>query len=393
MGDGESPSVAGFNLGDFKEESAKTPQGFGVDAYADVGVPDQYSTLLLVSDTLGGLSSVGALKSEVSQGSAAVQIYSNYFGKLPYDHVALTEQTACNYGQSWPMLVYLPICGFWDITVQHQLGLDPSNTYWKVVTPHEVAHQWWGQLVGFNSYRDQWMSEGFAHFSAAVYLRETSQNMDEYHNFWKELQKQLVEKNAEGVRAIDAGPLTMGERVSNSKAGENIYNVLIYNKGAYVLHMLEMLYWTPQNKGEPFKHSMQQFVQDYAGKAATTEDWKASMEKTMPKSLDVNGDGKLDWFFNEWVYGTELPHYTVSSTFTVDADGGTSASVKLSQSNVSEDSVMIVPLYLQMANGNTVHIAGAVLHGDATVTPTIKLGKLPSQAKAIVVMNFSRGCC
>ena len=382
----DSPiAVAGFNLGDFKTLGTKTPQGFAVDAYADVGVPDQYSTLLLVSDTLGGLSSVGALKSEVSQGSAAIQVYSNYFGKLPYDHVALTEQTACNYGQSWPMLVYLPTCGFWDQTVQHQLGLEPGNNYLKVVTPLEVAHQGWGQLVGFNSYRDQWMSEGFAHFSAGIFLLSTKPNMDEYRAFWKELQKHLLEKNAQGVRAIDAGPLTMGQRVSNSKAGENIYNVLIYNKGAYVLHMLEMAYWTPQGQEEAFKHSMQQFVQEYAGKAATTEDWKASMERTMPKTLDVRGDGKLDWFFNEWVYGTELPHYTVSSTFTVDADGGTSASVKLSQSNVSKDFVMIVPLYLQMANGNTVHIAGAVLHGDATVTPTIKLGKLPSPAKAIVV--------
>jgi aminopeptidase N len=35
------------------------------------------------------------------------------------------------------------------------------------VTPHEVAHQWWGQEVGFDSYRDQWMSEGFANFSVA----------------------------------------------------------------------------------------------------------------------------------------------------------------------------------------------------------------------------------
>ena len=118
------------------------------------------------------------LPNEVSQGIAAIQIYSDFFGKLPYDHVALTEQTACNYGQSWPMLVYLPICGFWDPTVQHQLGLEPTDSYWSEVTPHEVAHQWWGQLVGFNSYRDQWMSEGFAQFSAGIFLLNTAPNGD-----------------------------------------------------------------------------------------------------------------------------------------------------------------------------------------------------------------------
>lgn len=304
---------AGFNLGDFKTAGAKTPAGFSVGAYADVGLPQQYSELTEESDTLGDLSAVPKLPSEVSQGVAAIQIYSDFFGKLPYDHVALTEQTACDYGESWPMLVYLPICGFWDATAQHQLGLEPTDSYWRVVTPHEVAHQWWGNLIGFDSYRDHWMAEGFAQFSAGIFLLMTapSGDMGPYRAFWKEQQKSLLEKNAEGKRPIDVGTLTMGARVSNSKNGD-VYQALIYSKGAYVLHMLEMMEWTPQGQEAAFKHSMQQFVADYSGKAATTEDWKASMEKTMPKSMDLRGDGKLDWFFDEYVYGTEMPHYTVS---------------------------------------------------------------------------------
>ena len=378
--------VAGFNLGDFKTAGGKTPAGFSVDAYADVGLPEQYSPLTEMSDTLGNLSAVGALKGEASQGNAAIQIYTDFFGKLPYDHVALTEQTACDYGQSWPMLVYLPICGFWDATVQHQLGLEPTNSYWRVVTPHEVAHQWWGQLVGFNSYRDQWMSEGFAQFSAGIFLLNTAPNgdMGPYRAFWKEQQKSLLEKNAEGKRPIDVGALTEGYRVSNEKTGD-VYQALIYSKGAYVLHMLEMMEWTPQSQEAVFKRSMQQFVIDYAGKAATTEDWKASMEKTMPKSMDLRGDGKLDWFFDEYVYGTELPHYAVSSEFTVGADGVTSVHMKLAQSNVSKTFVMPVPLYLQMQNGATVRIANVVIHGSDTIDHTFQLGKLPSPAKALLV--------
>jgi hypothetical protein len=376
--------VAGFNLGDFKTAGTKTPQGFKVDAYADTGLPETY-TPLANSDTLGTLSTVTALKSEVAQGSAAIQIYSDFFGKLPYDHVALTQQTACNFGQSWPMLVFLPICAFWDATVQHQLGLlDYDRTYWTEVTPHEVSHQWWGNLVGFDSYRDQWMSEGFANFSVGVFLMGTSPKRDEYRAFWKEQQKNLLEKNKEGVRPIDAGPLTMGARVSNSKAGEDVYQMLIYSKGAYVLHMLEMLYWTPNGGESAFKRSMQQFVTEYSGKAATTEDWKASMERTMPKSLDLRGDGKLDWFFDEYVYGTELPHYTVASEFTV-ADGVTSVHMKLTQSNVSKNFVMLVPLYLQMQDGNTVRFANVAIHGSDSIERTLILGKLPSPGKAILV--------
>ena len=380
--------VAGFNIGDFKSSGTKTPQGFGVDAYADVGVPDMY-TPLAQSGTLGGLSAVGALKGEVSQGSAAIQIYSDFFGKLPYDHVALTEQTACNYGQSWPMLVYLPICGFWDTTVQHELGLlDYDASYWREVTPHEVSHQWWGQLVGFSSYRDQWMSEGFANFSVGVFLMHTSPNMNDFRDFWKEQQKNLLQKNSQGVRPIDAGALTMGYRVNNSKAGENVYNLLIYSKGAYILHMLEMQFWTPTEGEVPFKRAMQQFVADYAGKAASTEDFKASMEKSMPKSLDLQGNGKLDWFFDEYVYGTALPHYTIGSEFSVGADGVTSVHLKMAQSNVPDNFVMRLPLYLQMANGNVVRLTNVVIRGNKTVDTTVSLGKLPSPGKALL-LNYN----
>ena len=377
-------AVAGFNLGDFKTQGVKTPDGFGVDAYADVGLPDAYKSLVELAD-VGNLSAVTALKGEVSQGSAAIQLYSDYFGKLPYDHVSLTEQTACNFGQSWPMLVYLPICGFWDETVQNRLGLlDGDASYWREVTPHEVSHQWWGQLVGFKSYRDQWMSEGFANFSVGVFLRHTSPTMDLYRAFWKEQQKNLLQKNREGKRPIDVGSLTMGDRVSNEKNG-NVYQMLIYSKGAYVLHMLEMMYWSTADQETTFKNAMQEFVKDYSGKAATTEDWKASMEKTMPKWMDLRGDSKLDWFFNEYVYGTDLPHYTIISDFTVGADGVTSVHMKLSQSNVSKDFVMRIPLYLQLKNGQVACIANVVIHGSDTVDQTFAIGKLPSPAKTMLV--------
>jgi len=378
--------VAGFNLGDFKSSELKTPAGFDVTAYANVNLPDYASGL--ANRGLGSMSTVPMLKNEAAQGSAAIQVYTMYFGKLPYDHVALTQQSACNFGQSWPMLVYLPTCAFWDDTIQYALGMRSfgEDSYWREVTPHEVSHQWWGQLVGFNSYRDQWMSEGFANFSVGLYLLETEPKMDTYRSFWNEQKKNLLQKNANGVRPIDVGPLTMGYRVANEKTG-NVYQDLIYSKGAYVMHMLEMMYWTPQYKEEPFKRSMQTFVTEYSGKAATTEDLKASFEKTMPKWLDLKGDGKLDWFFDEYIYGTELPHYTMTSEFSV-ADGETSVHVKLEQSNVSRSFVMPVPLYLQMENGTTVRIANVTLHGGETMDRTVKLGKLPSPGKKLLI-NFN----
>jgi hypothetical protein len=70
----------------------------------------------------------------------AVQLYTQYFGPSLFTHLQLTQQTACDFGQSWPELVCLPICYYFDTTVRHQLGMDGGDRgYWKVVTPHEGA--------------------------------------------------------------------------------------------------------------------------------------------------------------------------------------------------------------------------------------------------------------
>ncbi|HEY6377315.1 MAG TPA: hypothetical protein VIX90_17480, partial [Edaphobacter sp.] len=63
----------------------------------------------------------------------------------------------------------------------------------------------------------------------------------------------MLTKNANGMRPVDVGPVVMGMRVSSSRSGGGVYQSLIYPKGAYILHMLQMLYWTPQYKNEPFK--------------------------------------------------------------------------------------------------------------------------------------------
>jgi len=385
---GDTPiAVAGFNLGDFKSVSSKTPQGFQVSAYANVNPPDNLASLN--NSGMGSLNGTAMLNSELSEGNAAIQIYTDYFGKLPFDHISLTEQSVCSFGQSWPTLVYLPFCAFWDDTQKNAFGLLSfgGSSYWRDVTAHEVAHQWWGQLVGFDSYRDQWMSEGFATFSTSIYLMQTRKTMDDYRAFWNEQHRQLLEKSTTGKRPIDVGPLTMGERVANQKTGD-VYQDLIYSKGAYILHMLEMMFWTPQQQAAPFKKAMQAFVSEYAGKAASTEDFKHSMEHNLPAWVDIHHDGKLDWFFNEYVYGTELPHYAVTFDFKA-TDGATTLHFKLAQSNVSKDFVMFVPIYLQLENGSITRLGNAMMQGDTVVEQTVNLGKLPSPAKKLIVnYNF-----
>jgi hypothetical protein len=376
--------VAGFHLGRFSEKDDKTPSGLAVAAYANNDLPDWAASVNRGGGPLGSMSTKSMLPVELSEGTVAVQIYEKYFGKLPFDHLALTQQPACNYGQSWPMLVYLPICGFWDSTVQHVLGLDPANPYWKVVTAHEVAHQWWGHTVGFMSYRDQWMSEGFADCSAAIFLQSTRKNNNEFRDFWRQLKQQLTERNADGFRPIDVGPVTMGFRLSSPKTGWGVYQNLVYPKGAYILHMVRMMMLSPQTGDDDFRAMMHDFVDTYRLKVATTEDFKAMVEKHMTANMDLDHNHRMDWFFNEYVYGTDLPHYHFESQITTNG-GMTTMHFKLTQSGVPDNFKMLVPISVELADGSIIRLGALSVTGNATVEKTVPPQKPPAPIKRAMI--------
>jgi aminopeptidase N len=341
--------------------------------------------------SLGSLNTTPMLANELSQGEAAAQIYTNYFGPLPFAQISLTQQSACNYGQSWPMLVYLPICGFFDDTQRHFLGLGGENltmpSYWKIVTPHEVAHQWWGHTVEMRSYRDEWMREGFADASASIFLQSTRPNSGEFLDFWRQERKLITEKNAEGFRPIDVGPVTMGRRLSSPKAGFDIYQNLVYPKGAYILHMIRMMMWTPQEGDARFKATMQDFVQSHLLQAATTEDFKAMVEKHMSPQMDLDGNHRMDWFFNQYVYGTDLPVYHFEGQATQNGDA-TSLHIKLTQSGVPDKFRMPVPIYLELEGGKTMRLGSINITGDKTIDQTLQLPKLPARVKRVSVNYY-----
>ena len=159
------------------------------------------------------------------------------------------------------------------------------------------------------SYRDQWMSEGFADASAAIFLQSTRKNSNEFRDFWKQLKTQLTDRNAYGFRPIDVGPVTMGLRLSTPRTGWSIYNNLVYPKGAYILHMIRMMMYSQRTGDDDFRAMMHDFVDTYRLKVATTEDFKAMVEKHMTAGMDLDRNRKMDWFFNEYVYGTDLPQY------------------------------------------------------------------------------------
>ena len=232
------------------------------------------------------------------------------------------------------------------------------------------------------------MSEGFANFSASLFLMQTNKTSKEYRDFWTLLHRRLMEKNADGFRPVDVGPVVMGARVSTSKTGRDVYQMLIYSKGAYILHMLQMFFWSAQYGDAPFKAAMHDFVARFRNKAATTEDFKATMEKNMTKWMDLDGNHRLDWFFNAYVYGTEVPKYTVTSDFTKDGDE-TTMHIKLTQSGVSEGFKMLVPIYVELEDKRVIQLGRASMAGSTSLEQTVKLGKLSSPpTRALVNYNF-----
>ena len=384
----EAPTaVAGFNFGRFKAVETKIDKPeMQIISLANEDPPSFLQGAQ--GGVRGTLSTVDLSRKALGEAELSMRIYSDFFGPVPYKRLQITQQTASGFGQSWPELVYLPLTYLFDNTTRHfLLGMnDNPYGYFTVVAPHEVAHQWWGHAVGFNSYRDQWMSEGFADMSASIYIQIVyAKEPQKYHKFWDDERHLLLQKNAQGFRAIDTGALVMGERVINTREGEDTYRRLIYPKGAYVLHMIRQMMWDRRTGDDRFKETMRDFVATYNGRVATTEDFKAMVEKHIRPEMDLQGNGKMDWFFGEWVYGTALPTYAFDYSFEKDPAGDVVLKYKLTQSGVDKNFGMPVPIYLELANGSIARLGSSRMIGNMTNDQSVTLTGLKDTPRRAMI--------
>jgi hypothetical protein len=351
-------SVVGFNYGDFVAKSQSDP-GLTVTAYGGKEIPDELKGLTNAIDmaelgsgingprnldgqfaiSRGGFTTSANTARAAGVSFQALKLYQYYFGELPFKTVAVTEQPIRGYGQSWPTLIFLPYDSLLDATTRHQLHLQDSPEqleFYNIVAVHEMAHQWWGHLVGWKTYRDQWMSEGFAEFSAGLYLKRTEPQ--KFRPFWDLKRKWLLSKNIEGYRPVDLGPLYLNYQLNTHLNPRNSTD-LIYYKGAYVLEMLRALLEDPRQH-EPdarFISMMHDFVASSANRNASTADFQRIVEKRIGEPMD--------WFFNQWVYGTEIPEYDFKYALKPGSSGKTVLQISLTQSGVSDEFESRVPIY------------------------------------------------
>ncbi|MGH9532562.1 MAG: M1 family metallopeptidase, partial [Terriglobales bacterium] len=419
-------AVAGFNFGDMRRKEVKLEkEGVLVGAFANEAQPDWMSGLsggtvyqvdegtrdpfsgasgnrVAATGAVGTMNTTSLMDRALAEGQVSVQLFSDYFGALPYKRVAITQQTACNFGQAWPGLVYLPLCSFLDsTTLQAMWGQFVKNPrdrhrlaiYFKEVTPHEVAHQWWGHTVGWSGYRDQWMSEGFATQSASLFLQLIRKDEKGYREYWDDQRQQLIDRNPEGYRPIDSGPVTMGYRVNTTKTGFNNYSELVYPKGGYILHMLRMLMFNRQTGDQAFKTMMRDFVKTYTNQLATTEDFKAMVEKHMTPEMDLDGNRRMDWFFNQYVYGTALPHYAFEQSSVTGSDGKPGLSFKVTQSNVDPQFKMIVTIYADFGSGKVGRLGTLALTGNSSQDAQVPMSMFKDKPKRLVLNYYNDVLC
>jgi len=371
-------AVAGFNYGIFKKKQrTDDATKYEIEGYATSEMP-AYLQHAQFAMTPSHLSENAMIDAE-----NAIRLYSQYFGEAPYGRIAITQQPQFNFGQSWPTLVYLPISAFLDSTQRWMLMGQQAfrfADFIQEVTPHEVSHQWWGHMVGWATYHDQWLSEGFADFSAGLFLQFIEKTPDKYLKYWDNARKTILEKNQFGMNANGAGPLWMGLRLNTHKT-PGAYNRLVYPKGGYIVHMLRSMMRDPKTHDANFIAMMKDFVHTHYNQNASTADFQQIVEKHMTPAMNLDGNGRMDWFFNEWVFGTEVPGYRLDYSL---AEEGGKVVLKgmVEQTGVPATFKMLVPLYLDFtgkpAMVGQIALAGSVKSKEFRIT-------LPQRPKRVLL--------
>jgi hypothetical protein len=392
-------AIAGFNYGQYKKVDLKDDiTHYEISGYYLQDLPDSLRAFQggaaragasngdLRGLALNSLSPGSMTKYALDQTRAQMQICTFYFGRAPFENINITEQPNFNFGQSWPSLVYLPISAYIDSTQRWMMfgAIDRNfNGFVQEVTPHEVAHQWFGHSTVWASYHDEWLSEGFAEFAAGLFLEQGvgPKWQKDYIDFWDRLRTHILDKNNYGMSPNDAGPLWLGLRLI-SPHSPNAYQGVTYAKGAYILSMLRSLLHSPPgapgNPDQTFIDMMHDFTETYRDKPASTESFEDIAAKHITPELDLQKNGRLDWFFREWVMGTLIPRYTFKYQVQPAESGHVRVHVELAQSEVDQNFAMFVPVFADFGNG-MVRLGQLAMVGNSTRQANFLLDRQPQK--------------
>ena len=381
--------VAGFNLGKYKV--AKTQVGnIVVETYATpvverdfpnppvqevepepADVTPQSSIIPRIPQLIvPGRPSPARNEATVGEMAArAIRYYADRFGPYPYSRLALTQMPG-HESQGWPSLVFLSSYAFLNQREREQLHFGPAQTWLQQSVPaHETAHQWWGDLITWRSYRDQWLSEGLSNYCALMMMQE--KNPEGFHQIMEQYRRDLVLKNKDGMAPKDAGPVTLGARLVSSRFPGG-YEAISYGRATWLFHMLRTMLKDgaaeagrekTSSADEPFVRALRNLRQRYEGKAIGTGELLEVFAEDLPPSLRYEGKSSLDWFLHSWINGTSLPKLELKAVKVTPKGAGTVVSGTILQNDAPENLVTSVPVYGTVA-GKSVLLGRVFADGD-----------------------------
>ena len=380
-------TLSGFNLGKYERAGTRAAD-VDVTVYASKGVertfPHGSEEITVVPDTRLGRPRPGSIlrteetpsparNAQMVAGRAAQSLdyFSKRFGPYPYSSLELTQMPG-EISQGWPGLVFLTSFSFLTPSQETDLHLNQTQEIFnRLVLPHEVAHQWWGDLVGWHSYRDQWIVEALANYSALMMLE--TQSPQEFRKVMDRYRNDLLQKNKEGEPLFSAGPVTLGQRL-NSSHFPNGYEAVSYGRGTWLFHMLRYMLLDAESKEsrgqrrqaeEPFVRILRRLRERYAGKEVTTVELLGLFAEDLPSSLRYEGRKSLDWFFDSWMQGVSLPHFSLKNVKYVPRQVGVSITGSIVQTDAPESLVTAVPVY-GFVEGKPVFLGTVFVDGPET---------------------------
>jgi hypothetical protein len=380
---------AGFNLGEYASTSLAS-ENRTIDVYANKQLEEYLRSRLTapapsengarhssitrpkLGDDLPALppSPAAFLKQLAREIDSSIRFYELYSGPFPFRNLGVS-QIPGGFGQGWPGLLYLSTFSFLTGEAQYRAGLSSTGRafFTDVVPFHEVAHQWWGNVVGWSSYQDQWIDEAIAEYLALEFA-DSQKNQDHPLNTWLTQYRKRLTTKAEGEDRIpaDVGPVIVGRRLISSRSPD-AYNVVVYAKGTWIIHMLHEMLRQPGAGGKDadarFIRLLHTLVSKYGRKALTTADLQREVEAVMTPRMDLEGGRSMEWFFDEYVRGTGIPHYKVQFT-SHNTEKGFQIRGKLMQNGVPHSFIAPVPLYATTTLGRTVFLGTVVATGEET---------------------------
>jgi aminopeptidase N len=292
----------------------------------------------------------------------AVAFFASKFGPPALPHLTVSPIPG-TFGQGFPGMIYLSTRSYVNPAEAH-LAKSDAVFFDELLQAHETAHQWWGGQVSSASYRDEWLMEALANYSALLYL-EKNKGRHELEMQLDAYRSELLAQRDNGEPVDSAGPIVMGARLESSLE-PRAWHAITYGKGSWIVHMLR-----ERMGDERFFAMLAEIMKRFGRSEISTDQFRRLAAEFLPPKSD---DPDLETFFDQWVYGTGIP--SLKLTYSIKGQARAwRVTGTLTQAAVPEDFGALAPVEIQLPRGKT--ITRWVRSSNEPVTFTVSSSQQP----------------